>query len=142
MRSYEAGDLGKTICIHLEKGEAILESIEKAITQYGIRNGMIVIGIGSANKICYHRIGSTEDVPTNEYITVEGPIEVTSIQGLIIDGQPHLHINCCSREQAFGGHLEHGSVVQYLGEIAILECPNAELTRRLDAFGISYIDRK
>ena len=43
MRSYEAGDLGKTICIHLEKGEAILESIEKAITQYGIRNGMACI---------------------------------------------------------------------------------------------------
>ncbi|MCE5342684.1 MAG: DNA-binding protein [Eubacteriales bacterium] len=142
MRSYEAGEAGRSILIYLEKGEAILESIEKAIEKYGIRDGMIVSGIGSANKVCYHRIGNTEDMPTNEYITVEGPIEVTALQGLIIDGQAHLHITCCSRDQTFGGHLEHGTVVQYLAEIAIQEYPNAELTRRLGEFGISYIDRK
>lgn len=142
MRSYEAGEPGRMIILHIGKGEAILESIEKAIEQYGIQNGVIVSGIGSASKICYHRIGNTAKEPTNEYITVEGPIEVTSIQGLIINGRPHPHINCCSRDRAFGGHLEHGSIVQYLGEIGILECPNAELTRRTDEFGICYIDRK
>lgn len=142
MRSYEAGELGKSILIYLEKGEAILESIEKTIEEYGIKDGIIVSGIGSANRVCYHRIGSTEDMPTNEYITVEGPIEVTALQGLIIDGQAHLHITCCSRDQAFGGHLEHGSLVQYLAEISVLEYPHAKLTRRTDAFGISYIDRK
>jgi predicted DNA-binding protein with PD1-like motif len=120
----------------------ILENIENEIKRLGIKTGAVVSGIGSARKIVYHRIASLADDPVNEFITVEGPTEIGAIQGLIIDGEPHLHITCCGREAAFAGHMEHGCQVQYLAEICIVEIKDADLTRRLDEFGISYIDKR
>lgn len=140
MRIFETSGNGKQLVIHLSKGDLILESLEEVIHQYGIQNGVVVSGIGSVSRVCYHRIKTLEDLPTNEYLTIDGPIEMASLQGLIIHGEPHLHISCCGIDQAFAGHLEHGSAVQYLAEICIQELPNAAFIRRADEFGISYID--
>ena len=40
----------------------------------------------------------------------------------------------------YAGHMEPGCEVQYLAELAILELKDLPLTRKLDEFGISYID--
>jgi len=128
--------------LHLGKGEGVLESIQQEITRLGIRNGVVVSGIGSARKIVYHRIADVEDSPTNEFISKEDPIEIGSIQGLIINGEPHLHIMFSCKEESFAGHLEPGCEVQYLAEVMILEMADVDLIRRLDEFGISYIDKR
>jgi uncharacterized protein len=142
MRTYNGENTGRYIVIYLEKGEKILESIQAEIARLGIRSGIIASGIGSARKIVYHRIGGLTDDPVNEFITVEGPTEIGSIQGLILNGEPHLHISCCDREKSFAGHLEPGCEVQYLAEISILELPDTGLVRRPGAHGISYITRE
>ena len=142
MRTHVGSQYGRHVIMHMQKGEGILECVEQECGRLSIKNAIVTSGIGSLRKVCYHRIATVADDPTNEYITIEGPIEMSALQGVIVDGEPHLHITCCDREHAFGGHLENGCEVQYLAEISVMELLDANLTRRLDAFGISYIDQR
>ncbi|MCL6614258.1 MAG: DNA-binding protein, partial [Firmicutes bacterium] len=68
------------------------------------------------------------------------PRKPSAIQGLIIDGQPHLHAVVSDRERAYAGHLENGCRVLYLAEIAAMELAGGEnLQRRPDERGINKI---
>ncbi|MCL2867435.1 MAG: DNA-binding protein [Clostridia bacterium] len=140
MWTHVGSEYGRHVIMQLTKGELILESIQSEIQRLGIRCGIVTSGIGSASKVVYHRIGSTADNPDNEFLTVAEPLEVGALQGVIVDGQAHLHITCCTREGTFAGHLEPGSETLYLMEISLIELVGADLTRKADAFGISYID--
>lgn len=142
MRTYVGNGYGRHVVIHLGKGELVLESIQNEIKRLNIRTGIVASGIGSARKIVYHRIGNLAADPLNIFETLEGPTEIGAIQGLIVDGEAHLHIVCYGEEGAHAGHLEPGCEVQYLAEISIIELTDADLTRRLDEFGISYIDKR
>lgn len=140
MKTFFGRKFGRYILIHLDKGELILESIEREIDILMIRNAIVISGIGTARKLVYHRIADTQDRPTNEFLTVEGPIEITSFDGMIIAGQPHVHVTCNDLKHAFAGHLEHGSEVQYLADICILEILDLDLGYRNDEFGINHLD--
>jgi predicted DNA-binding protein with PD1-like motif len=126
--------------MHLAKGELILESLEGEIERLGIKLGIVTSGIGSARKVVYHRIGSTADDPVNEFITIEAPLEIGSMQGVIVDGKPHIHFTFCDVNGTIAGHLEHGCETQYLMEISMIELIGADLTRVADEFGITVID--
>lgn len=140
MRTYTTDQYGRTVIIHLGKGELVLESLKQEIDRLGIRNGILLSAIGSLRKASLHVISNTEDLSVNRYITVEKPIELGAAQGLIIDGEPHFHLNISEPDGLYAGHMEPGCEVQYLAEFAILELPALELTRRSDEYGISYID--
>lgn len=142
MRTYVGDRYGRHVIMHLGKGELVLESIQSEIKRLNIRTGIVTSGIGSARKIVYHRIGNLEKDPLNIFITMEGPTEIGAIQGLIIDGEPHLHITCYGEDGAYAGHLEPGCEVQYLAEVSILELLDADLVRDLDEFGISFINKR
>lgn len=142
MKTFTTNDYGRFFVIHLGKGELLLESIQSEIDRLGIQSGVITSGIGSLRKMTLHIITSTDDTSVNEYITIEAPIEISAIQGVIIDGEPHFHIVCSDPEKVYTGHLEDGCEVQYLAEISILEVNGLELKRKCDEFGINYIDYK
>lgn len=142
MRTYVGDRYGRHVIMHLGKGELVLESIQSEIKRLNIRTGIVTSGIGSARKIVYHRIGNLEKDPLNIFITMEGPTEIGAIQGLVIDGEPHLHITCYGEDGAYAGHLEPGCEVQYLAEVSILELLDADLVRDLDEFGISFINKR
>ena len=122
---FESTGIGRHIVMHLGKGELILENIEKIAMERSIQTG-IVSGIGAARKMRFHRIMNTNDLADNGFMTCEGPIEVGSISGLIIDGKPHLHTVFSTLEETYAGHMEHGCEVQYVAEISILELLNAD----------------
>lgn len=140
MRTYTTDQYGRTVIIHLGKGEPVLESLKQEIDRLGIRSGILLSAIGSLRRACLHVITNTEDLSVNRYITVENPIELGAAQGLIIDGEPHFHLTISEPGGLYSGHMEPGCEVQYLAEFAILELPALEVTRRVDAYGISYID--
>lgn len=139
MKSFLTNRYGRTVIIHLGKGEKILESLTEELKRLDVRYGILVSAIGSLRKACLHVITNTEDLSVNRYITLEKPIELGAAQGLIIDGEPHFHINISEPRGVYAGHLEEGCEVQYLAEFAILELEGLDITRKLDSFGISYI---
>lgn len=142
MQTHTGMEYGRFVFMHLAKGELVLENIEHEMRRLGILNGIVTSGIGSLRKVVYHRIATVADNPTNEYITVESPTEVLALQGIIVNGEPHLHITCCNTKDAFGGHLETGCEVQYLLEISIIEVKGIDLVRRPDEFGVYQIQKR
>lgn len=141
-KTYTTDHIGRVIIINLHKGDLLLEGIRDALNKLSVHNAVVVSGIGAMRKIRFHMITTTEDLPTNDYITVENPIELGCLQGLVIGGEPHLHLSAADHGKAYAGHLEEGTEVQYLSEIVAIELPELHLTRKPDAFGISFIEPK
>ena len=141
MKYFTEPAAGRCVVLSLGKGDLILESIEKACEELGIRNAVVTSAIGSARKVVFHYIESTADDPVNTFVTIDEACEIGSIQGLILNGEAHLHISFSDRSRAYNGHLEPGCEVQYLLEVSLMEMKDMNLTRKPDSFGISYIDR-
>ena len=142
MRNFSANEYGRLLVIHLGKGELMLESIQKALDEQGIKNAVLLSAIGSLRKLSMHIIMDTDDNATNNFLVVEKPFELCAMQGLVLNGVPHFHMVCSAPgNESFCGHVEPGCEVQYLMEIALMEVTDMELTRRKDEFNIDYIDK-
>ena len=111
MNTFHVRKTGDVILLHLGKDDDMLQCLNQAITEHKIKNGAVVSMIGTLDKAQYHM--------TNGFYTVEGSIEVAAGQGLIIDGEPRIHICMAIPEASYLGHLEEGCRVLYLAEIAI-----------------------
>jgi hypothetical protein len=77
------------------------------------------------------KISPHTDYPPVEHFEhwEDEPLELASIDGIIADGEPHLHAVVSDSEKAYSGHLEEGCRVLYLAEIVIVEINSLNLTR-------------
>ena len=78
--------------MHLGKGDKVLESIQSEMDRLGVKNAVLLSAIGSMRKLTFHVITETTDKSVDKFITIEDAIEVGEMQGLILDGETHLHI--------------------------------------------------
>lgn len=123
----------RVVVVGIEPGRMLLESIREAIDEQGISNGAVVSGIGTLRTCTMHYIEHTDFPPSDRFFTLEKPLELLSVSGIIADGEPHLHIVVsCGRDEVHAGHLEPQSEVAYLAEIAILVFDDLKLTRTPD----------
>jgi predicted DNA-binding protein with PD1-like motif len=140
MVSFEAHQPTRTIVIGLKRGDDLLASINAAIEKYGINQGVIVSGIAALQKAAFHRVLNFGIEGDFEIVTVEAPIELGSLQGLISEGKPHIHMTFSDEKgNTFAGHLEPGSEVLYIGEIVILVFDGGDFGRRADEFGLNLL---
>ncbi|MBN2536185.1 MAG: DNA-binding protein [Spirochaetales bacterium] len=134
----------KIYTIGFEPGDMLLEKLEKAIKENNIRNGAVISGIGTLKRCRMHYVTHTGFPPKDVIFTLEKPLELLSINGLIIEGKPHLHIVVSrGKEKTRGGHLESGSEVLYLAEVAIMEFEGLHAERKYDSErGINLLKNK
>jgi len=123
----------EVVIIALEPGELLLESIREAVRKCGVKSGAVVSGIGTLKTCRMHYINDVTFPPADTVFSLEKPLELLSINGLIADGEPHLHIVVsCGSDEVYAGHLEEASEVAYLAEIAVLAFNDLAMARRLD----------
>jgi len=110
MRTYESDD-GKAAFVSLERGEDVLDGLNRAVSELRVQAATIqVIGGLESARIGYF------DPERKEYIPTEtGHVEISSGLGnvSIRDGSPfiHLHLVLSDRDgKAFGGHAMDGCV--------------------------------
>lgn len=128
-----AGDL-EVIVVGIAPGEMLLETIEAAIKEHDVQNGAVVSGIGTLKVARMHHIEHDRFPPEDRIYTLEQPLEVSNISGIIADGKPHLHVTVGYRDEwSAAGHLEPGSEVLYLAEVVILKFNGLQLDRHFDA---------
>ena len=137
MTSYLAEETGRVLLLHLTKGDDLVKSISKGCADAGIETGIVTSGIGSLRKFHYHYIMATSDEPKDVYEVIEKPLELVALQGIILEGKPHLHaIVSESGTKTYSGHVEdEGSETQYLVEISVLEIKDMPIGRRAKEFG-------
>ena len=129
--------------ILLDRDALLLESITDVIKQKDIRDGHVTVTAGSVQECTYHWVVSTAQKPANAFQTVKGPFEILNAGGIIADGEPHIHITLSGPKRgAFGGHLEKGCRILYLGEVTITKYSGPALTRKLNENGVSLLQAK
>ena len=139
MKYFASQEFGRIITISLQRGDKVLPSIQTTIDELGIRSAVVVSGIGSLRTAEYHIIGSLTDRAEDVFFDLEAPMEMGSVQGLILEGVPHLHYTFSEKDKTYTAHLEPETVVQYLAEIVLLEVKDMDLVRRRNEFGVAYI---
>jgi len=132
MKTLEIHPVGYVIA-RMANGEDILASLNRAAQDRGIRNGLILSGVGSVASYHVHVVETTNLPPGNLYWKEDNPFDVVSITGLIMDGRVHAHIALSDRERTVAGHLEPGCRVLTfcIATIAVLDDadPIADLDR-------------
>lgn len=142
MSSFTFEGAGRIIAMHIDRGELLLETIQKELDKLGVKNAVVLSCIGTLRKASYHYISNTNEYPVDKFETVEGAIELGCAQGMVLDGQPHIHIVFADLERAYSGHLEPGCEVQNLIELLFMEVPSMALERKKNEFGIAYLALK
>ncbi|MFH5184047.1 PPC domain-containing DNA-binding protein [Paenibacillus sp. TAB 01] len=136
--------IGRAIVINLSRGDLLLESIRDKMKEEGIRNAVLFGAVGSLQKLVYHLPTSMGPTSDDRFITVEGagPIELGSLSGNVIDGDPHLHIVAQDRNGNYIGHLEEGTEVLFLAEIILAEIKGLNIHRVKNEHGVVYLAEK
>lgn len=134
MRYFPNGRIDRVIIASLAPGDLFLECVEEIIKMEGIQTGVVTSGVGSFRKFKYHTISWTGMPPKDRFHDIEGPVELGGIQGLIIDGEPHLHttFNNCDTGETSTGHIEYGCEVCYLLELFIEVIEGIDITKNED----------
>mgnify|MGYP000959970525 FL=1 len=142
MRKFIGEGIGRIVVLNLQRGEKLLESIRKQLKEEGIKNAIVLSAIGSLQKAVFHRVTGMEETPVDEFITLEEPMELASLQGVVIDGEPHFHMVISDLEQTYTGHLEEETTVLYLVEITLAEIKGINLERKKNELNIAVLQEK
>lgn len=143
MKSFSTGEIGRVFVLRLDQGDYVLEEIRKLIKKENISDAVVVSGIGTLDNCTLHMVMSTGYPPVEHFETwKDKPLELSSMDGIIADGEPHLHTVVSDHEKAYSGHMEDGCRVLYLCEIVIMELKSIGLKRIANKYGIKELDKK
>ena len=129
----------RIITVSLQRGEMLLEGVQKAIAENGIRDAVVLSCIGTLSSMTWHRVTTLDARPREEYPVVRGPLELCAVQGLVAEGVPHFHIVCSDQNGTYAGHLEPGCEVLYLAEVVLMELNGTPLRRVTDENGLRQL---
>lgn len=123
---------GKRIwVVRIDPGEDVLISIKEFIAENNIKQGMVIMGYGTLAKVNMHWVCNNQWPPENNYHEWEGGIEIMGLDGMIVDGNPHIHFTASTMAGAFGGHMEEGCITYVLCEVGIMELEGVQMTREM-----------
>lgn len=129
--------------IRLDRDDLLLESLNTAIKEHNIQDGLVLTGVGSVQECTYHGVQSLAASAQDHVTRAKGPMEILSLDGIIADGEPHLHITLSNfKKGAFGGHLENGCRVLYRVELTVARLSGTPLARKLDREGTPVLQAK
>jgi len=143
MKSFVAKPGSKLHILRLDTGDDLLGCINELIEKENIVNGAIVSGIGTFDHCVLHMVMTTS-FPAVEHFEKwdDKPLELSSIDGIIANGVPHLHMVVSDHKFAYSGHVEPGCRILYLGEVLIMEFEAEGLERVRNAKGINELTKK
>lgn len=105
-------ELEQVLILRFKYKTDLLQGLEQAVAEKGIRNGVILSGIGSVRNYHIHSVSNSVFPSENIYIKdTDAPSDLVSMDGYIIDGRIHVHVALSNEAGAFGGHLEYGTSV-------------------------------
>ena len=106
------GKIDSIVILRFKFDTDLLQGMEESVAEQGIQNAIILSGIGSVRNYHIHVVSNSVFPSKNIYIKdTDAPADLCSINGYVMDGRVHAHVTLSTEEEAFGGHLEHGTSV-------------------------------
>jgi len=102
-------DFERIEIIRMRSGTDLLEGLNFVVNQKSIKNAIIITGIGSVTDYHYHVVSDKNLPPAQEYPKASVPMDMTTVQGYILNGKVHAHITLSDENSMVGGHLESGT---------------------------------
>lgn len=127
MRSLET-HFGRVFVIRLDTGDDILGSLEKAVAEHSVKNGVFLGEIGSVRKYHIHVVADDNLPPKDVFPKGEEPLDILSLTGQVMNGRIHAHIGFSGTDSTFGGHLEEGCEVLSFSCVWLAEVEGVDLT--------------
>ena len=98
----------------------LLDGIERQVKELGIRNAVILSGIGSVRGYHIHSVKNRTFPSQNVFVKdPAAPADIASMNGYVIGGRVHAHIVLADPDRAFGGHLERETRVFTFAIVAL-----------------------
>ena len=123
-------DIRKIHILRVDPGEDILASVEQFIADASLKQAIVLGGYGTMAAYHLHWVTHNRIPTDNLFRKGQGGIEILSMSGLVIDGQPHFHVTLSNPDGAFGGHLEPGCIAYVVCEIFFAEVEGCTLRRK------------
>lgn len=127
--TIETAEIKRIVLVRLNPGDDVLLSLREAVKQEGVKNGLIVNGLGSTSSYHYHVVGDTNLPPKELFPRGENaPRDIVCFSGMIMNGRVHAHVLLSDDKRAEGGHLEEGTRVLTFSVIAIADLGDTNVT--------------
>ena len=101
----------RIVVVRLKNQADMLEGLRAAVAREKIRNAVILSGAGSLVSYHVHVVSNTTLPATETFFQENGPFDLLTTNGYIIEGRVHAHISFATPQKAMGGHLEPGTRV-------------------------------
>lgn len=114
--------------LRLDPGADVLLALRDAVREHDLRNAAILSGVGSLDRYHFHVVKTTNMPPGNTFVRGDGPFDILTVTGLVVNGEVHAHITFSNTEIAMGGHLEEGCRVLTFAVIVLAEALGVDFT--------------
>ena len=118
--------------IRMGPGTDMLEGLDNAVKESKIKNGIILAGIGSVTDYHYHVVTNRTFPVQEEDPAAAVPMDLTSVQGYIMNGRVHAHMTLSDENSMVGGHVEPGTKAFTFFIITVGVLPNDLVLDELD----------
>ena len=119
---------GSHIILKLEDGEGPLNCLSEALASSGANALGVEFGIGMLRDLTIGYFNGTDYVKR----TIQEPMEIVALHGLVAPESTHLHCGLASRELSLiGGHLFEGTV-NVVNELLLLKLDDVKIRRELN----------
>lgn len=115
--------------LRIDPGEDVLNAVKGFLRDNSIKQAVVMGGYGTLASYHLHWVTHNRIPSDNIFARGKGGIEILSMNGLVADGDPHIHVTLSTKTGAFGGHLEEGCIAYVLCEIFLAELEGVTLRR-------------
>lgn len=138
--------LSRVHILRVDPGEDVLESIQRFLQDADIRQAVVLGGYGTLAAYHLHWVAHNRIPTENLFRRGEGGIEILSMNGMVVGGEPHIHVALSTPDGAFGGHLEPGCTAYVLCEVFFAEVEGVPLSRQrmpvsVEGMGVGKVSR-
>ncbi len=127
-----SGHFTRIVVVRMKNQVDMLAGLREAVAKEKIRNAVILSGAGSLVSYHVHVVSNTTLPATETFFKGEGPFDLVTANGYIIDGRVHCHITFSTPEKSMGGHLEPGTRVFTFAIITLGVLDDATSLKRFD----------
>ena len=124
------GHFDKIVIVRVKYKADLLLGMEKIVKQEGIKNGVILSGIGSVRGYEVHQV-TNRVFPSHDTFEKNPtlPADLVSMNGYVINGRIHAHVTLATPDRVIAGHLEPGTQVFTFAIVTIGEMNGTDLAR-------------
>jgi predicted DNA-binding protein with PD1-like motif len=116
--------------LRIDPGEDVLQVVREFLRETNLRQAVVLGGYGTLAAHRLHWVTHNRIPTDNTFGQGEGGIEILSMNGLVVEGEPHIHVALSTSQGAYGGHMEEGCIAYVVCEVFLAEIEGRDLIRR------------